>query len=168
MTENEEKSLAAIHKLWKDIMHSCYMTGEANKDVVAKEWREYANFEKWVLKQNVDIKTMVLSKDVLQDNCNIYSKDTCCFVTKDVLQHIARLEAKTSQGLPSGIKKLVGKRRWNVVFIHNTRRYEEHYFKTLEEALQCRKKLLWDITLDVAEKQTDVRAVLALIQRFSY
>lgn len=71
--------------------------------MVCKEWHTYANFEAWMLTQ--DHEGRELDKDILFQGNNLYSPETCRFVSPE-LNRLFTLRSALRGGLPLGVSKV--------------------------------------------------------------
>lgn len=83
-------------QLWQNMLKRCYCEkdskGYFGKVFVSKDWHCFSNFlkdlpnlnnfELWIKGQNSGFDKYNLDKDLLTESCNVYSKETCQFITE--------------------------------------------------------------------------------------
>lgn len=87
------------YKLWANMLNRCHGNNqlEAYKDVVvAEEWHNFSQFAKDIknLKGYADWfdgKKWELDKDLINREARCYSKETCCFIPKNLNLKASRL-----------------------------------------------------------------------------
>lgn len=76
------------YRVWKSMMQRCYKEHfhthhpTYSKCTVDSAWHNFNEFENWFNKNYIE--DFYLDKDVLVQGNNIYSKDTCCFLPKEI------------------------------------------------------------------------------------
>lgn len=84
-----KKTDKRLYARWNNIIQRCYNPNAVNYSyygekgvIVASEWHDFSNFKEWFLNNVYDIgnETIVVDKDILVPNNQIYSPDTCLLV----------------------------------------------------------------------------------------
>lgn len=71
------------YKTWYNMIHRCN-NENGYKDVsICDEWSDFSNFLKWYNNQYKE-DGWHLDKDILSNNCRIYSPKTCCFLPPEL------------------------------------------------------------------------------------
>lgn len=93
---------------WKNMLARCYSSrSKVNRPtyencIVCDEWLLFSNFRAWMEQQ--DWKDKQLDKDLLTYKNQIYSPETCSFVSRDINQFLVK--SNKSRGiLPIGVSK---------------------------------------------------------------
>ena len=76
------------YRRWYSMLYRCYSGKYPSYKgtVVCEEWLIFSNFRKWMKEQekHIDLNNRQLDKDVLLPGSNVYSPETCHFVTPEV------------------------------------------------------------------------------------
>ncbi len=151
------------YNLWQSMLQRCYCPlylkeRPTYKDCsVSDDFKYLETFKKWCHSQfnynevDDDGIRFVLDKDILVKGNNIYSKDTCCFVPREV--NLLFVKADKSRGsLPIGVSyhKRINKYSSTIRIGGGTRHLG--YFSTTLEAFQVYKQAKEASIKEVAEK----------------
>lgn len=112
---NKNYIVSKAYSLWHGIISRCYsekslMKHPAYKNVtVCEEWLTASNFYKWFLKHSMifeltNIK-FALDKDLLSNDCKIYSPSTCIFLPTKINAILARNTVTNKSGLLGYFKR---------------------------------------------------------------
>lgn len=161
------------YKLWNGMLERCF--SERFKQrlptyegvTCCDEWLSMASFIKDVSQmKGYDLEGWALDKDIIQKGNKLYSKDTCCFVPKEVNSLLTKSD-KARGEYPIGVdfRKVSGKFRAQL----NINGSKQHlgYFDTSEEAFFAYKAAKEARIKTLAEKwkgQIDERIYQALLK----
>lgn len=70
---------------------------------VCEDWSKFSNFKEWTISQQYD--GMSLDKDLRNRASNIYSPDTCVYLTQRLNSNISSLTKKVNIEFPIGVHK---------------------------------------------------------------
>ena len=150
------------YNLWQSMLQRCYCPlylkeRPTYKDCrVSDDFKYLETFKKWCHSQfnynevDDDGIRFVLDKDILVKGNNIYSKDTCCFVPREVNLLFVKAD-KLRGSLPIGVTK-EGNGGYNAQLNCHGKRKSLGYFKTPEEAFLVYKQAKETYIKEVAEK----------------
>lgn len=151
---------------WTAMLTRCY-----NKDELAKhptyrnkfvcdEWLIFSNFKNWMEKQDWEGKH--LDKDILFEGNEIYSPETCIFVSQEVNKFV--IEKSKDRGLPFGVHFDANRNRPYVAQSGCNWIGDFHSAKAAELAW-CEYK--FDLALELAERIEDKMVAAAIVTRYS-
>ena len=163
-----------FYSVWMSMLDRCYSEKTLAKypsyqDVyVCDEWLTFSNFKAWMERQDWEGKQ--LDKDVLIPRNNVYSAETCVFISELTNKFIE--EGKPNgNNLPMGVSMVTQKKR---IAYHaycqqlgGEKRKYLGYYETVHDAHKAwltEKRRLAKI---VAEMQSDLRVVEAIIDRYN-
>ena len=90
------------YEVWRDMARRCWYTKERGRVEyasvkVSDDWLDYSNFYEDVVEMiGYNCDNFALDKDILSGDEKIYSKDTCCFVPRDI--NVALTKSKAARG----------------------------------------------------------------------
>jgi hypothetical protein len=159
------------YQAWKNMLARCYSDllhqkcPTYNHVVCCEEWHLFSNFKRWMEQQ--DWKGKQLDKDLLVKGNNLYSPETCIFVSRVVNTFMT--DSGTIRGeylIGVNLHKRNGKfqSRCNNPFSGK----KEHLglFYTEEEAHDAWRRRKHELACQLAELQTDERVANALRVRY--
>ena len=158
-----------LYKTWSGMLQRCYDTVFKNRHSsylntkVEHHFHSFYNFLLWAKKQKGYDKGWHLDKDILGDNKNIYSAETCCFVPREI-NNLCLSSKKTRGCLPLGVTKKGSKFRARLSIFG--KELQVGVYNTPEEAFYAYKEAKENYIKDVANKwkdQIDHRVYEALI-----
>lgn len=87
-------SSSAAYLVWTNLMKRCYSAERSSKYrvyddcVIDERWHSFQEFGKYYHKNCKD--EYLITKDLLIDNCKVYSEDTCIFVPQCVEEYLTK------------------------------------------------------------------------------
>lgn len=166
------------HKqLWQNMLSRCYnnnteYVGKYESCYVSEEFLHFKNFREWCDKQtgfnakDSKGKAFALDKDLLIKGNLLYSKDTCCFIPREI-NNLLLTTRKLRGDLPIGVQRTKAK---TVKFIATLSKYGSHQklgtYDTPEEAFYAYREAKELYIKEVANKwkdQIDPRAYEGLM-----
>jgi len=158
--------------LWKHMLERCFSNNFKQKHptytnvICCNDWLCMTKFIEDVSKlKGYGLKGWQLDKDILQKGNKLYSKDTCCFVPKEV-NYLLTKSDKTRGEWPIGVSFFKITCKFQASFSINGKKRNLGYFNTPEEAFQAYKTAKEAHIKAVATKwkdQLDERVYQALI-----
>lgn len=156
-------------RVWKGMMDRAYGNFK-NRDTyenvtVADDWHSFMKFREWMLTK--DWVGMELDKDLLVEGNDVYSKETCLFVSYDV--NLFMTDCRKSRGdLPIGVSfyRRTGKYQATVSGLGIGQKHLG-YFNTPDEAHQAYLKAKCDLAIELSKSQNDKVVAEALITRYA-
>lgn len=160
------------YRVWKNMIERCYSVKfqELNPTYkgcsVAEDWLTFSNFKDWMRKQNWEGKQ--LDKDLLFEGNNLYSEDTCVFITQTVNSFV------NDRGNDRG-KWLIGadyhkpSEKFRALCSNPFTKKLEYLglFTCEKEAHEAWLKRKLELAKELAAIQTDERVAKALITRYT-
>lgn len=158
--------------LWKHMLERCFSNNFKQKhqtynDVTCcNDWLYMTKFIEDVSKlKGYGLKGWQLDKDILVKGNKVYSKDTCCFVPKEV-NYILTKSDKTRGDWPVGVSLFKITCKFQASFSIKGKKQNLGYFKTPDEAFQAYKAAKEAYIKEVANRwkdQIDDRVYQALM-----
>ena len=106
LTVDKDGNPTMAYQAWNGMIDRCYGSKEIKsyKDcIVSEEFHNFTYFKQWYEKQaGNSIKGFELDKDILWDECKIYSEDVCVLVPVDINLFFAKTGSKRSK-YPVGV-----------------------------------------------------------------
>lgn len=169
-TINGKQVICPYYKVWKQMLCRCYYKPYQEnqptyiKCSVCKEWLIFSKFKEWMIVQ--DWKGKELDKDILVSENNIYSPDTCCFVSKKI-NGLLHKNVHRRNGLPIGVYIVDGYKHPYSVCCRTleSKTINLGRYSTEQEAHEVYCTYKANLIKKIAYEQTDVRIKNALITR---
>jgi hypothetical protein len=107
------KDNSQAYIIWRAMFQRCYDKKYQEKQPtykgcsVAEEWHNFQNFAKWY-EENYNPETMhkwQLDKDTLFKGNKVYSKETCCFLPRDINNSLQKRKGKYLPGVKKKINR---------------------------------------------------------------
>jgi len=161
-------STCPFYKRWAEMLRRCYSAAYHKQKPsyigtkTHDDWKYASAFKSWM--QNQDWEGRQLDKDLLVPNNKIYSPETCVFLSPLVNSFLTERSANRGD-YPLGVHKYFNKFAASCNNLGG-KRIHLGYFYTQEEAHLAWKRQKHEIACSLAEKETDVRIIQALITRY--
>lgn len=160
------------YRVWSDMLARCYSIKLQDKYptykgcIVSDEWLRFSNFKSWMETQDWEGKQ--LDKDLLIEGNNVYSTDTCVFVTRGVNTFTTDSGASRGEWL-IGVSwhKAKGKFMSGCSNPFTKKQETLGYFTCELEAHKAWAKRKLELAYELAAIQTDERVAKALIERYT-
>ena len=160
------------YQVWKDMLRRCYSAKFQVKYPtykgcsVSEEWLTFSNFKRWMEKQDYNGKQ--LDKDLLFEGNNVYSADTCVFVTQMVNSFTTDSGATRGEWM-IGVYWHKGANKFMSQCCNPFTKKREHLglFTSELEAHKAWLKRKLELAHELAAIQTDERVAKALIERYT-
>lgn len=161
-----------FYKEWSGMLRRCYSEkalerrGKYKGCEVCEEWKVFSNFRDWMESQ--DWAGNQLDKDIIVEGNNIYSPETCAFVSHELNKFLC--DSGASRGKwPIGAYFHKGRGMFKAQCSNPFTKKREHlgFFATPEEASIAWLKKKHEISCLYAAMQSDIRVSNALMSRFS-
>ena len=160
------------YRAWGDMLKRCYSSKLQEKQPtykgcsVSSEWHTFSNFRAWMKKQ--DWEGMQLDKDLLLEGNNVYSSETCVFVSRMVNLFTIDRGAARGEWL-IGVCWNKGKEKFQAQCRNPFSKKQENlgYYTCELEAHKAWQKRKLELAKQLAAIQTDPRVAKALIDRYS-
>lgn len=157
---------------WRSMIERCYSAKSLERNptyagcTVSEEWHTFSNFRSWMMAQNWE--GLQLDKDILIEGNEIYSADTCVFVTQMVNKFTTDSRATRGEWL-IGVDwdKRMGKFRARCCNPFSKKNESLGYFASEVGAHRAWRKRKLELAHELAAIQTDPRVAEALIRRYS-
>ena len=160
------------YRVWKNMLQRCYSTKFQERNpaykgcIVSDKWITFSVFKSWMEKQDWECKQ--LDKDILFEGNNVYSEETCVFVTQTVNKFTIDSGAARGEWL---IGVCWDKKKGKFVSRCNNplTKKSEHLglFDSELEAHQAWLERKLELAHLLAAEQTDDRVAKALIERYT-
>lgn len=146
-----------FYRTWKNMLRGCYSKTKANSlrnksylsCIVCSEWLIFSNFKYWMEQQEWEGK--YLDKDLTYLGSNLYSPETCCFISREINNFLTHCKRK--DGIPLGVCKLkTGKFKAQISYKNKTESLGEFncpsqaHFTWLKYKIMIANQLLSDCT----------------------
>ena len=160
------------YRAWKNMLQRCYSAKYQKKCPtylgcsVSEEWLRFSNFRRWMEEQDWECKQ--LDKDLLLEGNNVYSEETCVFVTQTVNKFTTdRVNDRGECLIGVYWDKRVG--RFRASCRNPFTKKQEHlgYFTCELDAHQEWLNRKLELAHLLAAEQTDERVAKALIERYT-
>ena len=160
------------YRAWKNMLQRCYSAKYQKKCPtylgcsVSEEWLRFSNFRRWMEEQDWECKQ--LDKDLLFEGNNVYSEETCVFVTQTVNKFTTdRVNDRGECLIGVYWDKRVG--RFRASCRNPFTKKQEHlgYFTCELDAHQEWLNRKLELAHLLAAEQTDERVAKALIERYT-
>ena len=157
-----------FYRRWREMLKRCYYDGyhttrPSYKDcTVCHEWIYFSKFKAWMEQQ--DWQDKVLDKDLLVKGNKVYSPETCVFISDVLNSFLADNKAKQGEW-PMGVHFAKGKFQARCCVFNGQRKYLGA-FDTPEEAHIVYLEFKNQMAKELAEFETDVRIIKALLNRY--
>ena len=157
---------------WRNMIERCYSTKLQERYptykncTVSDEWLKFSNFKDWMVEQDWEGKQ--LDKDLLFEGNEIYSADTCVFVTQAVNKFTT--DSKASRGkLLIGVSWHKGASRFQSNCSNPFTKKLEYLgrFDSEQEAHKAWAKRKLELAHLLAAEQEDPRVAAVLADRYS-
>ena len=180
--ENNLRYFTRAALLWSDINKRCNNSSGKNptyKEVV-NNFLDFQDFANWANSQygylNKDLggRSWVLDKDILLENCKMYSPETCLFVPRSINAIFVSNKRRKKKYELLGVSEDHSKIRANCRYHDGTKSVNKFlgYFDTAEEAHRAWQKAKSGAILKAAKDVTDHRklyhALVARAERLMY
>jgi hypothetical protein len=152
--------------VWRNMLERCY--GESEKSykyyggsgvTVSNEWLEFSAFFSWFLDNYKE--GLYLDKDILPNPNKVYSKDTCCFVTREVNNRFSK--RKKTSDLPEGVHKATyGTKYYASISINNKKTYLSG---SIESIWECSRRYLnkkYELIEDMIKRTKSTKVIEGL------
>lgn len=168
-TINGKQVWCPYYRVWKGMMDRAYGKHSGRRTYVSvsvhNDWHRFSQFRSWMTTQDWEGKE--LDKDLLVKGNDVYSADTCVFVSNAV--NLFLTDCANSRGdLPIGVSfyKRTG-RYHSKISIDGKKVKHLGYFNTPTEAHDAYRKAKYQQALILAESQTNLAIASALISRYA-
>jgi len=164
---NGSQDVCPYYSVWERMIKRCYSKPFLMHNIsyegciVCDEWHSFMNFRAWMERQ--DWQGKELDKDILVKGNDVYSPDTCCFVSKE-LNALFNNERRNRTYL-TGVS--YHKRSGRFVARCNYKGNTEHlgYFSEEEDAHKAYSIRRHAVIREYAAKESDIRIKRALLNR---
>lgn len=164
--------MCRYYQTWANMLERCHSSKfqelrPTYKDcIVCDEWLTFSNFKAWMETQNFE--GLELDKDTLIKGNQVYSPDTCMFVTQMVNSFTNENGAQRGEWLV-GVSRNKGTNKFRARCCNPFTKKSEHlgYFDSEQEAHQAWLKRKNELAHKLAAIQTDERVAEALRKRYS-
>ena len=142
------------YKTWTCMIKRCYDKKEQDRTptykgvTVCEEWHNFQNFAEW-FENNFNPEYMEswhLDKDIICNDCKIYSPDTCCFVPHEINMQFTERTRRYLTGISKAGKSFA------VQISINGKKIFLGHFKTIKEASFAYQKARKECIKTLAEK----------------
>jgi hypothetical protein len=168
---HEDGTTHKIYILWAAIIRRCYKWSK-EKDAcyegctIADEWKCYSDFYNDCIKdERHTYNDWQLDKDLLVKGNKVYSKDTCCFLPREINSFLQGGKSK-NKGLPVGVYLRENGKCYRVILGVKGKLLHLGQYTSVKEAAQVYKEAKEKHLKSLAEQykhQLDPRAYQALI-----
>lgn len=170
-TVNNVDFICPFYARWADMIKRCY--SEKHHKVnptyfhcsVIPEWLYFMNFRSWMIEQ--DWEGNELDKDLLVKGNNVYSPDTCIFISHAVNSFMVEKVLRGKGNYPTGVCYHKGANKY---MAYGTRLGKSQQYlglyETPEEAYDVYKAFKTETAIKLASQQTDKRISEALLERY--
>lgn len=155
--------LCPFYKKWNNMLERCYSKRYPTYAScgVCEEWLVFTNFKKWMSTQDWEGKD--LDKDVLVVGNNIYSPDTCLFVSSHV--NILLIDSgRTGDKYPVGVQLDKSRNKFKACCYIDGKRKTVGRYNSPEEAGTAYNIAKSNEIRRIAHLQTDVRVRNGLLR----
>jgi len=162
---NGKQVLCEYYTKWRGMLQRCYDEKFQVKQPtyigcsVDKRWHSFINFKTWMQEQDWEGKH--LDKDLLIEGNKVYSPETCLFISRHVNNFTISLDNLIEDQI--GIEKR--KSGYKVVIGGNKNREYVGTYSTQIEAQEAWYNRKYEITIELADKQSDPRVKNAILAR---
>ena len=141
ITNSQVEHDIRARKIWSSIITRCYVKSNKYKSyhncTIADEWLNFQNFLKWYSNNYYELpgETVSIDKDLLSENCKIYSKDTCIFIP--MWLNMSIINSCDKERFYNRKPDKYGK--YSIYVSYKNKKYFVGYFKLLTEAYNAYK-----------------------------
>ena len=161
-----------FYRTWSDMLKRCFSDKykaryPTYKDVTCcEEWLVFSNFKRWMEKQ--DWQGKQLDKDIIFPENNVYSPETCTFVSGVTNLFVVASDASRGEH-PLGVHCDKGNKKFQSQCSNPFTKKHENLgrFNCPKEAHEAWRKRKHELAQIVAETETDQRVKEALKKRYS-
>lgn len=157
------------YSAWQRMIVRCYSKISLKRHptyedcFVSEEWKYFSNFKAWMETQ--DWENNQLDKDLLVKDNKEYGPTTCLFVSS-IVNGFLKERKNLDRDLPIGVQWDKRKRNYRAKVSYFGKNKWLGNFKTVEEAYYAYRKAKFEIALEIASQQTNIKIAEALINRY--
>ena len=155
---NGSSGTCVFYRRWAGMLTRCYskayMASRVNYEActVCDEWLLFSNFKKWM--KNQDWQDKQLDKDILVKGNNIYSPETCIFITQQINTLLNSQKSKRGK-YPQGVSFRKDLGSFEAYCSFNGKKVSLGQYQSTGEASEVYKAYKYKLIAEVATTQDE-------------